>query len=91
LDFNRKSNRKSSLNELTIFCKWKILNGIPYFFSGIIASIIMLFIWLALVKHFFDTGWLIVLATAIIAIIIWIVIAVFIGLIVGITIIGGGC
>jgi hypothetical protein len=61
-----------------------------YLFSGIIASIIVLFIWLALVKHFFDTGWLKALAIAIVAILIWIVIAVIIGLIVGVAIIGGG-
>jgi hypothetical protein len=61
-----------------------------YLFSGIIAAIVVLFIWLALVKHFFDTGWLMAFAIAIIAIIIWIVIAIIIGLIVGIAIIGGG-
>jgi hypothetical protein len=61
-----------------------------YLFSGIIAVIVVLFIWLALVKHFFDTGWLMAFAIAIIAIIIWIVIAIIIGLIVGIAIIGGG-
>ncbi len=59
-----------------------------YFFSGLIASLIVLFIWLALVKHFFDTGWLRALAIAIVAILIWIVIAVIIGIIVGIAIIG---
>lgn len=59
-----------------------------YFFSGVIASLIVLFIWLALVKHFFDTGWLRALAIAIVAILIWIVIAVIIGIIVGIAIIG---
>jgi hypothetical protein len=61
-----------------------------YLFSGIIASIIVLLIWLALVKHFFDTGWLKALAIAIVAIIIWIVIAVIIGIILGLAIIGGG-
>jgi hypothetical protein len=59
-----------------------------YFFSGVIASLIVLFIWLALVKHFFDTGWLRALAIAIVAILIWVVIAVIIGIIVGIAIIG---
>lgn len=59
-----------------------------HFFSGVIASLIVLFIWLALVKHFFDTGWLRALAIAIVAILIWIVIAVIIGIIVGIAIIG---
>jgi len=61
-----------------------------YFFSGIIAAIIVLFIWLALVKHFFDTGWLKALAIAILAIIIWIVIAVIIAIIIGVAIIGIG-
>lgn len=60
-----------------------------YFFSGIIASIIVLIIWLGLVKHFFDCGWLKALAIAIVAIIIWLVIAVIIGIIYGLVIIGG--
>ena len=68
-----------------------VIGGIfQYFFDGIIASLIVLFIWLALVKHFFDTGWLKALAIAIVAILIWIVIAVIIGIIVGVAIIGGG-
>jgi len=61
-----------------------------YLFAGIIAALIVLFIWLALVKHFFDTGWLRAFIIAIVAILIWIVIAVIIGLIVGVAIIGGG-
>jgi len=61
-----------------------------YLFDGIIASIIVLFIWLALVKHFFDTGWVKAFIIAVVAIVIWIVIAFIIGLIVGIAIIGGG-
>ena len=44
-------------------------------FSGIIALIIQLILWLALVKHFFDCGWLAALAISIIAIIIFAVIA----------------
>ena len=61
-----------------------------YLFSGIIASIIVLFIWLALVKHFFDTGWIKAFIIALVAIIIWIVIAVIIGIIVGVAIITTG-
>lgn len=68
-----------------------VIGGIfQYFFSGIIAAIIVLFIWLALVKHFFDTGWLRALAIAIVAILIWVVIAVIIGIIIGVAIIGFG-
>jgi hypothetical protein len=68
-----------------------VIGGIfQYFFSGIMAALIVLFIWLALVKHFFDTGWLRALAIAIVAILFWIVIAVIIGIIIGIAIIGIG-
>jgi len=68
-----------------------VIGGIlQYFFSGIIAALIVLFIWLALVKHFFDTGWLRALVIAIVTILIWIVIAVIIGIIIGIAIIGIG-
>lgn len=52
-----------------------------YFFVGFIASIIQLIIWLALIKHFFDCGWLMAFAIAIIAVIIFIVIAIILGLI----------
>jgi hypothetical protein len=52
-----------------------------FFFSGIIATIIVLFIWLALVKHFFDAGWLKAFAISIVAIMIFVVIAVLLTLI----------
>jgi hypothetical protein len=42
--------------------------------SLIIAALIMFVVWLALIKHFFDCGWLKALAIAIIAVIIFIVI-----------------
>jgi hypothetical protein len=68
-----------------------LIGGVfQYFFSGLIAAIIVLFIWLALVKHFFDTGWLKALAIAVVAVLIWIIIAVIIAVIVGVAIIGGG-
>lgn len=51
------------------------------FFVGIIASIIQLIIWLALVKHFFDCGWLKALAISIIAVIIFAVIVAILALI----------
>jgi hypothetical protein len=55
-----------------------------YLFSGIIATIIVLLIWLALVKHFFDTGWIKALIIAVVAIIIWIIIAIILGVLFGI-------
>jgi len=70
--------------------------GFNYFFAeslgavaSIIASIIMLIIWLGLVKHFFDCGWLKALAISIIAVIIFIVIIVLLAIIgIGIALIG---
>jgi hypothetical protein len=47
-----------------------VLEGI----LGLLGSLIMLIIWLALVKHFFDTGWLKALVIAILAVIIYIII-----------------
>jgi hypothetical protein len=55
---------------------------------GLLGSLIMLIIWLALVKHFFDTGWLKAFVIAIVAIIIYIIIVVILVLI-GLAIIVG--
>jgi hypothetical protein len=52
-----------------------------YFFSGVIASIIMVIIWLGLIKRFFDCGWLKALLVAIVAIIIFIIITAVLALI----------
>jgi len=57
-----------------------------YFFTGIIASIIMLIIWLGLVKHFFDCGWLKALVISIVAVLVFMAIAFVLSLI-GITIV----
>ncbi|MBS7635300.1 hypothetical protein KEJ34_07465 [Candidatus Bathyarchaeota archaeon] len=61
-------------------------SAIGRFVGGIAAAIIMLMIWLALIKHFFDCGWLKALAIAIIAVILFIVIIIILAL-VGIAII----
>jgi len=59
-----------------------IIGGIfGFFFTGIIAAIIQLLIWLAAVKHFFDTGWLAALGISILAVIIFAVIAVILALV----------
>ena len=52
-----------------------------FFFSGIIASIILFIILLALVKHFFDCGWWKALAIAILAVIIFVVVVALLALI----------
>lgn len=51
------------------------------FSSGLIIAVIMFVIWLALIKHFFDCGWIMALAIAIIAVIIFIVIVAVLALI----------
>jgi hypothetical protein len=53
-----------------------VIGALVGFFNlgWIIASLIMFIVWLALIKHFFDCGWLKALAIAIIAVIIFIVI-----------------
>jgi hypothetical protein len=51
-----------------------------YFFVAIVAAVIQLIIWLALVKHFFDCGWLMALAISIVAVIIFVVIFILLGL-----------
>ena len=51
------------------------------FVSGIIASIIILVIWLGLIKHFFDCGWLKALVISIVAVIVFIVISIILAII----------
>ena len=49
-----------------------IINTVVSAFSGnIIATIILLIVWLALIKHFFDCGWLKALAIAVVAVVIF--------------------
>jgi hypothetical protein len=57
--------------------------------GGIIAAVIMFIIWLALIKHFFDCGWLMAFAIAVVAVIIFVVI-VFILALIGISVIALG-
>lgn len=46
-----------------------------YFFTGgVISTIIMIIVWLGLIKHFFQTGWIKAFLIAIVAIILFIVI-----------------
>ena len=56
------------------------------FVSGIIGSITVLFLWLLLIKHFFDCGWMKGLVIAIIAVVIYVIIWFVIGTILNIPI-----
>jgi len=55
-----------------------ILNAVV---SGLIAAIIMFFVWLGLIKHFFDCGWFKAFAIAVIAVIVFVIIAFVLALI----------
>lgn len=60
---------------------WIVVLGIiigmlvNYFLSGPLAAILMLIIWLALIKHFFDCGWIRAFIIAIVAVLIFVIIA----------------
>ncbi len=68
-----------------------IIGGaISAFFSGmlgsIVGSIISFIIWLGLIKHFFDCGWIKAFIIAILAVIIQIVVSFILGVILGVAI-----
>lgn len=59
-----------------------IIGAVVGFFVGsLISAIIMFVVWLALIKHFFDCGWLKAFVIAVIAVIIFIIIVAILALI----------
>ena len=52
-------------------------------FSGILGLILTLLVWLILIHHFFDCGWLMALAIAVVTIIVFIIISIIIAVILG--------
>jgi len=71
------------LDAVWIIVLGTLIGGIFSYFEiiGIIALIIQLVIWLGLVKHFFDTGWIKAFVISVLAIIILVVIGFILGLI----------
>lgn len=57
-----------------------------YFFTGVLAALIQLAMWLGLVKHFFDATRGQAIAIAIVAVIVFIVASIVLGLVLGFTI-----
>ncbi len=53
-----------------------IADVLGIFITGIIATLIVLFIWIALIKYFFDCGWLKAIAIGIIAIVFLVIIVI---------------
>ena len=68
-------------NILNIVLTGYLSNAINTLLGSLIAYAVLLLIWLALVKHFFDCGWLKALAISIIAVIIAVVIWIIIGIV----------
>jgi hypothetical protein len=61
------------------------------FIGGLIAAVIMFIVWLALIKHFFDCGWLMAFAIAVIAVIVFVIIVAILAFIgIGILVLGFG-
>jgi hypothetical protein len=59
-----------------------IIGAIVGFFLGsLISAVIMFIVWLALIKHFFDCGWLKAFVIAVIAVIIFIVLVAILAII----------
>ena len=54
---------------------------VNFFISGLIAAVIIFIVWLALIKHFFDCGWLKALIIAVLAVIIFIIIVAILAII----------
>ncbi len=60
--------------------------------GGLIAAVIMFVVWLALIKHFFDCGWLKAFVIAVVAVIIFVIIVAILAVIlaiIGIAVVGG--
>ncbi len=59
---------------------WIVILGVVigavvgWLIGGIIAPIIMFFVWLGLIKHFFDCGWLKAFAIALVSVIVFAII-----------------
>ena len=62
------------------------------FVGGLIAAVIMFIVWLCVIKHFFDCGWIKAFIIAVVAVIIFIIIVAILAVIlaiIGIGIVGG--
>jgi hypothetical protein len=72
------------LDAIWIVLLGTIINAvIGAFFPGLLALIIMFIVWLALIKHFFDCGWIMAFAIALVAAIIIVIVGFILGIIIG--------
>lgn len=70
------------LDAIWIVLLGTIINAaIGAFLPGLLAAVIMFIVWLVLIKHFFDCGWVMAFAIALVAVVIIIVVGAILGLI----------
>jgi hypothetical protein len=75
------SNKAKFFDALWIVILGTVIGGVASaFFSGILASILVLVIWLGLIKHFFDCGWLKALVISIVAVVVFIILMIILGI-----------
>ena len=58
-----------------------------FFPGGLVALIIVFIVWLGLIKHFFDCGWIMALAIALVAVVIMFVVGIILLVILGLAIV----
>jgi hypothetical protein len=61
------------LDAVWIVALGTVIGAVVGAFGGLLGAVIALIIWLALIKHFFDCGWLMAFGIAIIAVIVYVV------------------
>jgi len=64
-----------------------LIGGAVFYFIPLLGGVVYILIWLALIKHYFETGWLGALAVALLALIVAIILIVIISLILAIPLI----
>jgi len=62
-----------------------VMNVCLYFFHPLVGAILSLIVWLLLIKHYYETGWLGAIAVAIMAVIVSMVIIILLGILLGIS------
>jgi hypothetical protein len=62
-----------------------VMNVCLYFFHPLVGAILSLIVWLLLIKHYYETGWLGAIAVAIMAVIVSMVITILLGILLGIS------
>lgn len=76
------------LDAIWIVLLGTIINAaITAFFPGLVALIIVFIVWLGLIKHFFDCGWIMALAIALVAVVIMFVVGIILLAILGLAIV----